>query len=441
MKNLLIFNPLPTFPLQQGSSRRTWNLINEIRKNNYRIHMVYYGAYRNNKNTYLKLEQHFDSLTIIEKNTEFKRRNGKNYYIDDLYEEGLGEQVATICKNLEIDIVLCNYVFHSKVLDYLPKNIYKMIDTIDIFTDKYKTEDWYSFSAEDEAKGLDRADLVIAIQDQEKKYFEKISKSQVITIKHIDEPKFTEKNYKEPKIIGILSSGHKQDLLAMQIFLKEFKKFTAKHPSYDIQLHIGGKICDKLSPSEVNSDKIKLLYLVNDLDVFYNSLDIVCSIPLDGTGLKIKTIEALSYGLPLLATQCASEGIDSTSEFHQCSTIQEMFLRLEDLIGNKIPLQQLSQLSKELFLTYVEKNNKNLQSIFPYVKPKQNPTYNTVLSLYRDLELTKAQDGFSIETEEQDSYKKLFYQIDLLAKTPFIRYPFKKYKLYKSMLNTFNLNK
>ncbi|MCT7550941.1 glycosyltransferase [Aliarcobacter butzleri] len=441
MKNLLIFNPLHTFPLQQGSSRRTWNLVNEIRKNNYRIHMVYYGAYKNNKSTYLKLEQYFDSLTIIEKNIEFKRRNGKNYYIDDLYEEGLGEQVATICKNLEIDIVLCSYVFHSKVLDYLPKNIYKVIDTIDIFTDKYKTEDWYSFSAEDEAKGLDRADLVIAIQDQEKKYFEKISKSQVITIKHIDEPKFIVKNYKEPKIIGILSSGHKQDLLAMQIFLKEFKKFIAKYPSYDIQLHIGGKICDKLSPSEVNSDKIKLLYLVDDLDVFYKSLDIVCSIPLDGTGIKIKTIEALSYGLPLLATQCASEGIDSTSKFHQCSTIQEMFLRLEDLICNKITLQQLSQLSKELFLTYVEKNNKNLQSIFPYIKPKQNPTYNTVLSLYRDLELTKAKDGFGIGTEKQNSYKKLFYQIDLLATTPFVRYPFKKYKLYKSMLNTFNLNK
>lgn len=440
MKNLLVFSSFPTFPLQQGSSRRTWNLLNEIKKNNYNIHMVYYGAYKNNKNNYDKLRKYFDTLTLLEKNVEYKRRDGKNYFIDDLYEEGLGEQVKKICETLDIDIVLCNYVFHSKVLEYLPSNIYKAIDTIDIFTNKYKTENWYSFSKEEEAKGLNRANLLIAIQDKEKKYFEQISNSKVVTIKHIDESKFIEKKYDKIHKIGILSSGHKQDLLAVQSFLKEFKKFIQKTNS-TIELHIAGKICNILSKSEVDSKQIKLLYLVDNLDDFYGSIDLICSVPLDGTGLKIKTVEALSYGLPIIATNCASEGIDSDSEFHSCASIVEVFDKLKLLISDQYSLNNLSLLSQELFLTYKAKNDQALNDTFPHIEKKVDNTYATVMSLYNDLEFSKAKDGFSIGTEEDEAYKTLFQQIDQLATTQFPRYPLRKYQLYKKMLDTFYSNR
>jgi len=402
--------------------------------------MVYYGAYRNNKRNLKMLQAHFDTVTILEKYKEFKRANGRNYYLDDLYEDGLGEQINKLCGLLDIEIVLCNYIFQSKIFEYLPDNIFKIIDTHDVFTDKYKLESWFSFSKKDEAKGLDRADLVIAIQDNEKEYFKSISTSRVETVTHVEKPMFIEREYGNLARVGILSSGHKQDLLSIQEFLRHFKKYV-RQENQNIELYLAGKVCERLPESETDIPQIKRLNVVKDLRDFYESVDLVLSIPLNGTGLKIKTVEALAYGKPLIATESGIEGIGGQSQFHKCKTMSEVFDQLRLIVYGEQTLAALASLSQATFLSYIEKNMQVINRIFPVQDKKEDSNYTKVMALYNELEYTKADDGFSMNHAENEAYSKLFELIDKLATTPFTKYPKRKYQFYKQMLDIFYSNR
>ena len=433
MKNILVFSSFPTFPLRQGSSIRTWNLLNNIKSNNYRIHIVYYGAYKNNTNNLKLLNDYFDSVTILNKETESTNFKGRNIPLDSLYEDGLGEKISELSEYLEVDIVICNYIFYSKILEYLPKKIYKIIDTHDVFTDKYKIEDWFSFSKNEEAKGLNRADLVIAIQDNEKKYFESISNSKVVTINHLEENKFIDREYPTLKNIGILSSGHKQDLIAIKEFLKHFKTFSKKYPQ--VNLFLAGNICNKLSKNEYNQKNIHLLYLVKDLKDFYTSIDIVCSIPLNGTGLKIKTVETLAYGVPLIATSCAIEGIDSSIVEHNCKDVNTVFSALEKVLCKNDYLNFLHKESKKIFDSYITKNKKAVDDVFPMEERFEDKTYDKLIKLYNKHQYILAKKNINPIRQEE---KKLFDSINRLANIKFSKKPFMKYKAYKNMLKNFN---
>ena len=78
-------------------------------------------------------------------------------------------------------MVLVNYIYYSKILEVLPDNIVKVLDTIDKFTDRNvmlekaqidKNQWWFSLTQENETIGLNRADIVLAIQRNEKSFFE-----------------------------------------------------------------------------------------------------------------------------------------------------------------------------------------------------------------------------------------------------------------------------
>lgn len=48
-------------------------------------------------------------------------------YQDNYYPDGLGEQINGLCLKHDVDLVICGYSFHSKLLEYVPDNIHKAI--------------------------------------------------------------------------------------------------------------------------------------------------------------------------------------------------------------------------------------------------------------------------------------------------------------------------
>ena len=51
--------------------------------------------------------------------------------------------------------------------------------------------------------------------------------------------------------------------------------------------------------------------LVTDLPAFYDRTRVVISPIRFGAGVKVKTVQALQYGVPVVSTSCGSEGIDT----------------------------------------------------------------------------------------------------------------------------------
>ncbi len=81
-------------------------------------------------------------------------------------------------------------------------------------------------------------------------------------------------------------------------------------PHINIKLVIVGKDMDKLHiPSEIK-DKIHLYSNVPDLSVFYQNAELMVMPIFSGSGMKVKTAEALMYGKFLIGTKEAFEGYE-----------------------------------------------------------------------------------------------------------------------------------
>lgn len=64
--------------------------------------------------------------------------------------------------------------------------------------------------------------------------------------------------------------------------------------------------------------------IVDKLSDFYDRVDCVLNPMIGGTGLKIKTIEALAYGHAVIGTVDAFEGIEARHPYHQLRSAENM---------------------------------------------------------------------------------------------------------------------
>ena len=101
---------------------------------------------------------------------------------------------------------------------------------------------------------------------------------------------------------------------------------------------------------------------VEDLDDFYRQIDIAINPMVGGTGLKIKSLEALSYGKALLATKDAMVGISTTDPYQQASSIPDMVNSLKALDSARHQL--LLKNSKDVFDRYNGEHILNFKNLF-----------------------------------------------------------------------------
>ncbi len=71
-----------------------------------------------------------------------------------------------------------------------------------------------------------------------------------------------------------------------------------------------------------------------------------------GTGLKIKTVEALAYGKPLVSTAIACEGLPTTSPDHLCTDFASVASRLARMVSGATDLEESSRQSCKVFSDY-----------------------------------------------------------------------------------------
>ena len=265
-------------------------------------------------------------------------------------------------------MVLVNFIWYSKLLEILPNNIIKILDTMDKFTDRNimlenaKVDKIYwnfSIKKEDEALGLNRADLVLAIQKDEKEFFESICNKEVVLINHLEYENFIKPlHHKDKLIIGFIGSNNGSNISSINSFIDKFINLI-NISGLNIELQIAGKVCDHIKEQHKN---IKKLYFLEDTTDFFKNIHLFVNPLTSGTGLKIKSVEALSYGVPIICF----DGIESSSKFHKIENLDLMIEYIKEIIQNPFILDELSNKSKNIFEEYTKKLDKNISTIFNY---------------------------------------------------------------------------
>lgn len=102
------------------------------------------------------------------------------------------------------------------------------------------------------------------------------------------------------------------------------------------------------------SEKVIVKGFVEDVTPFFReSLCLVAPLVL-GAGVKIKIIEGLSSGIPVLTNKIGIEGIEAVDgrEFFFCEEPKDYIRVIKDLIGGKIDCSQIEKNEKNFILTH-----------------------------------------------------------------------------------------
>ena len=383
--NILYFAPIRIYPTGHGNIAKVIRHIERLRTNGHKVHYVYFDEQGLSQFELFYAQNFVDTLDVIKWNNAQRKRINGYYEFDSWYQVGLGEKIANLCDIYKIDVVICTYVMYSKLLDFVPYNILKIIDTHDKMTDRHLSliknnipDEFFSCTRADEARYLNRADIVWGIRDEETQYFNSIMENnKAITVSHFDEPNFLEKSIEKLKKVGFLASDNNVNAKMVIDFSDEILK-NDEFLKTDIEIIIGGNVKKILEQNKEFMDKIqnspiKLVGKFEKLEDFYKTVDAVIIPIMFGTGINIKMIEAMSFGIPVISTKCGIKGVNSNSKYHSADSMEELIDRIVELYNNPQDISQLTDLSKTLFMEFYNKNAKNFdECITKSYLPKKN---------------------------------------------------------------------
>ena len=328
------------------------------------------------------MNQQWDSFHLVPPTRYLHQASqGEDHTIDEWWDYSIGDYLKYLFARNYFDIFIVNYTYLSKALEFAPNHVYKILDTHDQFSGRRQLlasqgidPEFFYTTPEQEAIALDRADLVWAIKEQEAEFFRSLTETPVITMPHIEPQRHIQRehldNDEEYLVLGMIGGRNSINVRNTRAFLDQaMPKF--RHYLAPIKIKLAGSMCAELTDLE---DKvgIELMGRVDDVEEFYEAIDIALVPMTFSTGLKIKAVEALTTGLPLIAHKHALEGMPLTHPYHQCESIDEIVEYCIDTAFDPIVIPDLvaaTQMGYEAMCQEVEEAIDDTIRQFSQAKP------------------------------------------------------------------------
>jgi hypothetical protein len=236
--------------------------------------------------------------------------------------------------------VVAEYIFMTRFFDKLGPNALRIVDTIDVFSQKGSNVVAYGIAdgelgPADEAKRLDRADVIIAIHPADAKALKALVPHREVLVSGVDAT--IHENAEWPNLPTLLLAGSANPLNVTG--LRDFLRFCwpgiLEHVP-DAQLRIAGGVGRAAPPGEPG---VAVLGHVPDLTAEYHAARVVINPAVAGTGLKIKTVEALAHLRPVVGWTHNRDGLpEAFNEFVYEATnwrdfSQELVRRLRQTVS------------------------------------------------------------------------------------------------------------
>jgi len=343
MARILVISPNPSHPQIAGNRARIYALLCELQGVGHTIHFLFLeraGMEGDNEamgkkwDSFWQIPYRQPSIPKIKKwHDSFAKLLGLKrvlpYKIDDWFDKSILPNVRDISANLKPEIVLVEYVYVSKILDLFGTDVLKILDTHDVFGERAqlyfqrnKQPSWFYTSENEEKKGVDRADIILAIQSNEAEYFNRISNKKVLLVGHLAKmAEFSEPQLILPPRILFVGSSNPSNIDGLTWFLDNVFKILREKIS-EIEFDVVGNVGDFIK----NTPVFNLHGIVKELASFYKNAWVVINPLQFGTGLKIKSIEALAMKRPLVTTPNGATGVeDWAGRAFLCANTPEEF--------------------------------------------------------------------------------------------------------------------
>ncbi len=312
---ILLVAPMHSHPPDQGNAARLAAFGAALRARGAWVELLYFGLEGLDPAREAAMRAAWDGFHYLPPVAHTRQSFPGHWGLDDWCPDALGEAVAALQARQPFQAVVVNYVWLSRALLAAPSAL-RVLDTHDLFGDRHLVArrdgllpSWYFTSIAEEARGLTRADLVLGIQAEESTELRRRGAARVLTVGHPSGLRFL---HRAPSAaaqarFGLLASGNPWNLRA-----------TA---ALDEAL-AGSGLGWLLAGSILRAPGLRLRsaprrLAVADAADFYDAVDCVLNPMPGGTGLKIKTVEALGFGAPVLGTRDAFAGLGAEHPAHQ----------------------------------------------------------------------------------------------------------------------------
>jgi hypothetical protein len=245
-------------------------------------------------------------------------KNAQNQNIRDWQDVLANSQEIAFAKaqidRFKPDVVVVNYIILANILDSLQsdENILKVILTHDVFHQRNALFQKIgvamgdgNWNLEAETAQLEKAQVLLAIQKEDAEVFKQMVPQARVLNMPISAVSYSHTIEQVPGRCLFVGSRTQHNFYGLQWFLENvWLQIVQKVP--DCSLHVCGSVCDGIKETFPN---VRFLGRVNNLKPEYSAAE-VCLVPLlAGSGLKIKLVEAMSYGRACVSTSVGIQGL------------------------------------------------------------------------------------------------------------------------------------
>jgi hypothetical protein len=326
-RRVLVVSPTPTYPFDFGNRIRIYEMTKRFQAAGAKVDFLYSPMEWNTSfidfEGYRQMVQQWDRVFLVPSESKYYTRPKNTHYeIDEWWEAPLHQMLEWLLLRQYYDCVVVNYAFLSKTLELVKGSTLKVLDTHDQMAGRKEIleglglePDFFYLTENEEARALNRADVVVAIKDEEAKAFRNYTSKDVVTYPYPGlaqswiyhgTSKVDDVNLSLLRV-GFVGGLNQLNINCIRSFIANTRDLFAQKVA-PLVIKIGGSVCEAIEDL-AEEPHVKLLGRYDEPRDFYSQCDVIINPMLSSTGLKIKTVEAVSLGMPLLSTSHASEGL------------------------------------------------------------------------------------------------------------------------------------
>lgn len=335
----LIISPVPTDPVDAGNRARIASMTGLFARWGWDVHFAFipmeradapattarFGTGRFHCLSYARPMPSWP-VRIFRKAARLAKLDaGYLWKLDAWYDDQLTPQLQALQLRHSFDLVCVEYVFMSKALEAFGCEVIKLLDTHDCFAARHRRylqhgqePQWFSITEEDETRGFLRAHAVLAIQSQEAQEFDARVKRHarqgcaVLEFGHIL-PKVEPVQPSSAPIGVFLGSDNPINVAALRWFVDEVMPMI-KREEPGFRLKVVGSVCNAMGPR----DGVDRLGFVEDLAQAFALACVSVNPVRMGTGVNVKLLDAMMYGMPCISTEVGVRGLEQYAEHGVC---------------------------------------------------------------------------------------------------------------------------
>lgn len=351
-KKLLIVTAIPPFPKDSGGAVRVYNTIRYLSEK-FEIYLVSF------KDTEAKLSE--EEMNFLKEHTKFFTFFDKKpspmgqaffnterpFWFGAWNSDELTIFLPKFIRDRNIDIVQIEFAQLLYLNDFIPKDVRKVYVAHDIaflafwrrifpFNPLHIIDhllNWLEIYLH-EKRNFPKFDSVTAVSTKDKSTLQK-----QFNLKHIqvlpngvEVINFLAKQKSDILKLGFIGSiQHSPNKRAIEFLIHHIFPLLEQR-NIQFRVFIAGSneaayIANQVANSPVKNKKTILnLGPVKDVKDFYQNIDVLVAPIFSGSGSRIKILEALSFGVPVITTDIGREGLDIKSEYIRIANTKEEFV-------------------------------------------------------------------------------------------------------------------